>query len=197
MCQFCFDAPFLFPAEFRCAPCCNEKNQHNGAFRKRAWTLFGTYPDLDSRFLPGIYQVPWPSTAMRLRGCHWHDQGVPSPMFVRNSATQNIDLCILLSVNPSLIFSGLARAFSTFSCFNFVSGCSAIANVWDQDASFVGHGGMARHNLQVKAVMVPLFFSATITANVPRWSQMLRCNQNPGWQAQAPLEKHNRSCIDL
>lgn len=50
-------------------------NQHNGAFRKRAWTLFGTYPDLDLRFLPGIYQVPWPSTAMRLRGCHWHDQG--------------------------------------------------------------------------------------------------------------------------
>ena len=115
-------------------------NQHNGAFRKRAWTLFGTYPDLDLRFLPGIYQVPWPSTAMRLRGCHWHGQGVPSPMFMRNSATQNIDLCILLSVNPSLIFSGLARAFSTFSCFNFVSGCSAIANVWDQDASFVGHG---------------------------------------------------------
>lgn len=125
----------LFPAEFENVPRAVNWNQHNGLLRKRAWTLFGTYPDLDSRFLPGIYQVPWPSTAMRLRGCHWHDQGVPSPMFMRNSATQNIDLCILLSVNPSLIFSGLARAFSTFSCFNFVSGCSAIANVWDQDAS--------------------------------------------------------------
>lgn len=56
--------------------------------------------------------------------------------------------------------------------------------------------GMARHNLQVKAVMVPLFFSVTITANVPRWSQMYPdVTRIPGWQAQAPLEKHNRSCM--
>lgn len=61
----------------------------------------------------------------------------------------------------------------------------------------VGHGGMARHNLQVKTVMVPLFFSVTITANVPRWSQMYP-DDPPGSQdgrLKPRWKKHHRSCM--
>ena len=164
-------------------------NQHNGAFRKRAWTLFGTYPDLDSRFLPGIYQVLWPSAAMRLRGCHWHDQGfLPQCLW----GTQQLKTLIYASCFPwtqawsSVVwqehFPPLAVSISWAD--------AQPLQMFETKMPQVGHGGMARHNLQVKAVMVPLFFSATITANVPRWSQMYPdVTRIPGWQAQAPLEK--------